>query len=148
MLTILGPISVEGWPMALAPWVLLPLVIGAERGSPRRAAALSALAVAMVGGVNAAATFAVLPLGVLWLLTRSPAPAARRMMLWWPVFTLLATLWWLVPLFLLGAYSPPFLDFIESAGDHHHPHRPRRRPARHLELGALRRRRRRGPATT
>ena len=28
---------------------------------------------------------------------------------------LLGTLWWLVPLFLLGAYSPPFLDFIETA---------------------------------
>lgn len=116
MLTVLGPSSIEVWPMALTPWVLLPLVIGAERGSPRRAAALSALAIAMVGGVNAAATSAVLPLGVLWLLTRSAGPRRRQMMIWWPVFTLLATLWWLVPLFLLGAYSPPFLDFIESAG--------------------------------
>ncbi len=70
-----GPSSIEVWPMALAPWVLLPLVVGAERGSPRRAAALSALAVAMVGGVNAAATVAVLPLGALWLLTRTPGPA-------------------------------------------------------------------------
>ena len=116
MLTVIGPSSIEVWPMALAPWVLLPLVVGAERGSPRRAAALSALAIAMVGGVNAAATSAVLPLGVLWLLTRTPGPRRRQLMLWWPVFTLLATLWWLVPLFLLGSYSPPFLDFIESAG--------------------------------
>ncbi len=36
-------------------------------------------------------------------------------MLWWPLFTLLGTLWWLVPLFVMGAYSPPFLDFIETA---------------------------------
>ena len=36
---------------------------GSTRGSPRRAAALSAVAVAMVGGVNAAATFSVIPLG-------------------------------------------------------------------------------------
>ena len=69
----------------------------------------------MVGGVNAAATSAVLPLGVLWLLTREPGPRRRSMMLWWPIFTVLGTLWWLVPLFLLGAYSPPFLDFIETA---------------------------------
>lgn len=116
MLTVLGPSSIEVWPMALTPWVLLPLVIGAERGSPRRAAALSALAIAMVGGVNAAATSAVLPLGALWLLTREPGTRRRSMMWWWPAFTLLATLWWLVPLFLLGAYSPPFLDYIESAG--------------------------------
>lgn len=115
MLTTLGPISIEAWPSALAPWVLLPLVIGAERGSPRRAAALSALAVAMVGGVNAAATFAVLPMGVLWLLTRTPGVRRRTMMIWWPLFTALGTLWWLVPLFTLGAYSPPFLDYIESA---------------------------------
>ncbi|KRE96136.1 hypothetical protein ASG76_03575 [Nocardioides sp. Soil774] len=115
MLTVIGPSSIEVWPMALVPWVLLPLVVGAERGSPRRAAALSALAVAMVGGVNAAATFTVLPLGVIWLLTRSGGPRRRSMLLWWPALVLLGTLWWLVPLFTLGAYSPAFLDFIESA---------------------------------
>ena len=115
MLSVLGASSIEVWPSALAPWVLLPLIIGAQRGSPRRAAALSALAIAMVGGVNAAATSAVLPLGALWLLTRSPGPRRRAMMLWWPALTLLATVWWLGPLFLLGSYSPPFLDFIESA---------------------------------
>ncbi len=117
MLTTLGPISIEAWPSALAPWVLVPLVVGSTRGSARRAAALAALAVAMVGGVNAAATFAVLPLGVLWLLTRTPGPRRRTLMLWWPVFTALGTLWWLVPLFVMGAYSPPFLDYIESAAN-------------------------------
>lgn len=115
MLTTLGPISIEAWPSALVPWVLLPLILGSTAGSPRRAAALSALAVAMVGGVNAAATFAVLPLGVIWLLTRTPGPRRRSLMLWWPVFTALGTLWWLIPLFLLGTYSPPFLDYIETA---------------------------------
>ncbi len=116
MLSTLGPISIEAWPSAVAPWVLLPLVVGARRGSPVRAAGLSALAVGTVGGVNAAATAAVLPLGALWLLTRTPGPRRRSMVIWWPVLTFLATAWWLVPLFLLGAYSPPFLDWIESAG--------------------------------
>ncbi|CAI9419914.1 alpha-(1-_3)-arabinofuranosyltransferase domain-containing protein [Nocardioides sp. T2.26MG-1] len=114
MLTTLGPISIETWPSALAPWVLLPLVTGSRSGSPRRAAALSAFAVAMVGGVNAAATFAVIPLGVVWLLTRTGGRRRRSLMLWWPVFTLFGTLWWLVPLFVMGSYSPPFLDFIET----------------------------------
>lgn len=115
ILTTIGPISIEAWPMALAPWVLVPLVLGARGGSPRRAAALSAVAVAAVGGVNAAATFAVIPLGAVWLLTRSPGPRRRALMTWWPLLVLAGTAWWLVPLVLLGAYSPPFLDFIESA---------------------------------
>ena len=114
MLTVLGPISIEAWPSALAPWVLLPLIRGSVGGSARRAAALSAIAVAMVGGVNAAATFAVLPLGAIWILTRTRGPRRTSLMLWWPVFTLLGTLWWLVPLFVMGAYSPPFLDYIET----------------------------------
>ena len=113
----MGSISIEQWPSALAPWVLLPLVHGSSTGSARRAALWSAVAVAMVGGVNAAATLAVLPLGAVWLLTRSPGPRRRALMVWWPVFTLLGTLWWLIPLFVLGAYSPPFLDFIESASN-------------------------------
>ncbi|WP_051552218.1 alpha-(1-_3)-arabinofuranosyltransferase [Nocardioides sp. URHA0020] len=115
ILTVIGPISVEAWPSALAPWVLVPLVLGASRGSPRRAALLSALAVAVVGGVNAAATFAVIPLGALWLLTREPGPRRRSMMIWWPAFVALGTAWWLVPLLLLGRYSPPFLDYIETS---------------------------------
>uniref|UniRef100_UPI000A6C95B3 alpha-(1->3)-arabinofuranosyltransferase domain-containing protein n=1 Tax=Aeromicrobium sp. REDSEA-S32_B7 TaxID=1811526 RepID=UPI000A6C95B3 len=115
MLTTMGPISSESWPMALAPWVLLPLVVGAERGSPRLAAAWAGVAVACVGGINAAAAFAVIPLGVVWLLTRTRGPRRRALMLWWPVFTFLGTLWWLVPLAVMGAYSPPFLDWIETA---------------------------------
>ncbi|MGZ5400318.1 MAG: alpha-(1-_3)-arabinofuranosyltransferase domain-containing protein, partial [Nocardioides sp.] len=115
ILTTLGPISIEAWPMALAPWVLVPLVLGCRSGSARRAAALSALAVAAVGGVNAAATLAVVPLGVVWLLTREPGPRRRSLMIWWPALVIAGTAWWLVPLLLLGRYSPPFLDFIESA---------------------------------
>ena len=115
ILTTLGPISIEAWPMALAPWVLVPLVIGCRTGSARRAAATSALVVATVGGVNAAATAAVLPLGVIWLLTREPGPRRRTLLVWWPSLVVVGTLWWLVPLLLLGRYSPPFLDFIETA---------------------------------
>jgi arabinofuranan 3-O-arabinosyltransferase len=114
MLTVLGPISIEAWPSAVAPWVLLALVHGSRGGSPRRWAALSALAVACVGGVNAAATFAVVPLAALWLLTRSPGPRRRALMGWWTVLTLLGTAWWLAPLFVMGSYSPPFLDYIET----------------------------------
>ncbi|QMW67820.1 DUF3367 domain-containing protein [Mumia sp. ZJ1417] len=115
MLSVIGPSSIEVWPMALAPWVLVPLVIGMRRHDPRWMTALSALAVALVGGVNAVATFAVIPLAALWLLLAPASPRRRSMMFWWPFFVLLGTLWWLVPLFLLGEYSPPFLDYIESA---------------------------------
>jgi arabinofuranan 3-O-arabinosyltransferase len=115
VLTLLGPTSIEAWPTAWAPWVLLPLVSASRTGSVRRGAALSALAVAMCGGVNAVAVSAVLPLAVLWLLTREAGPRSRRLIGWWVLFTMLATLWWWVPLLLLGRYSVPFLDYIENA---------------------------------
>lgn len=115
MLTVIGPSSIEVWPAAVAPWVLVPLVIGLRRGDPRRMALLSALAIVAVGGVNAVATAAVLPLGALLILLAVPGPRRRALMLWWPVATILATLWWSIPLLLLGRYSPPFLDYIESA---------------------------------
>ena len=115
MVSTVGPISIEAWPSAVAPWVLLALVLGSRQGSARRHALAAALAVTMVGGVNAAATFATLPLGVIWVLSRRPGPRRRTLMIWWPLFTLLGTLWWLVPLFVLGGYSPPFLDYIETA---------------------------------
>lgn len=111
----LGAVSAEVWPLALAPWVLLPLVAGAQGGSERRAAARSGLALACVGGVNAAATLMTLPLAACWLLTRAPGPRRRRLLAWWSLAVVLATTWWVVPLLLLGRFSPPFLDWIESA---------------------------------
>lgn len=113
-LTVLGPSSIEVWPSALAPWVLIPLIIAVRRGDPRRGAALSAIAVACVGGVNAVATFAVIPMAVWWLVVAPPGPRRRSLRRWWPPLVLLATAWWLLPLLLLGRYSPPFLDYIES----------------------------------
>jgi arabinofuranan 3-O-arabinosyltransferase len=117
VVSVIGAVSVEVWPLAVAPWVLAPLVrVSRLGGSPRRAAAGSALAVMVVGGVNAVATLAVLVLPVLWLLTRQPGASRRRLASWWVPSVLVATAWWLVPLLTLGLYSPPFLDWIEDAG--------------------------------
>ena len=115
IVTELGAVSAEAWPMALTPWVLLPLVRGSREGSERRAAGLSGLALLCVGGVNAAATGVTLILPVWWLLTRARGPRLRRLWLWWVAAVVGATFWWLIPLALLGGYSPPFLDWIESA---------------------------------
>jgi arabinofuranan 3-O-arabinosyltransferase len=110
VLSVLGAISVEALPLAVLPWVLLPLV-GSGR-SDRKAAALSGVAVLCIGGVNAAATLAVLPLPALYLvLTRR-----RRLLGWWAGAVVLATAWWLLPLLVLGRYAYPFLDEIENAG--------------------------------
>ncbi len=115
MVSVLGAASIEVVPMALAPWVIIPLAGAARHGSARRAAALSGVAVFCVGGVNAVATAAVLPLAVLFLLTRPAGPFRRRLMAWWVVSVGLATAWWLGPLVLLGRYSAPFLYYIETA---------------------------------
>jgi arabinofuranan 3-O-arabinosyltransferase len=115
VLTLLGPTSVEAWPTAWAPWVLLPLIHASREGSVRRGAALSALAVAMCGGVNAVAVTAVLPLAAIWLATRERGRPRLELWCWWVFFTILASVWWLVPLQLMGRYSVPFLDYIENA---------------------------------
>jgi arabinofuranan 3-O-arabinosyltransferase len=108
--TELGGISVELWPSALAPWVMVPLV-GVRRGSERRAAARSALVVACAGGVNAVAVVATLPTALVWLVVTRRA----RLLGWWLGLVPAAMAWWLGPLVLLGRYSPPFLDWIESS---------------------------------
>ena len=116
MLTVLGASSVEVLPMAMAPWVLLPLVLATTgKLSLRRGAALSGVALLCAGAVNASATIAMLPLPVLWILTRRRSAERRRLALLWTAAVVAATAWWAVPLLLLGRYSPPFLDYIESA---------------------------------
>ena len=116
MVTEIGVLSVEVLPFALAPWVLIPLV-SVSKGtlSPRRGAALSGVAVLLAGGVNAVATAAILPLGAWWIVTRFRGRVRLALIGWWALAVSLAALWWTVPLLLLGRYSPPFLDWIESS---------------------------------
>ncbi|MBJ8347723.1 DUF3367 domain-containing protein [Antrihabitans sp. YC2-6] len=117
VITTLGSISSETLPMMLAPWVLLPVVLALRGdGSPRRLAAQSAVAVALMGSVNAVATAAACLVAVLWWAAHKPNRCWLTFTGWWVPSVFLATLWWLVPLLLLGRVSPPFLDYIESAG--------------------------------
>ncbi|SDS78472.1 alpha-(1-_3)-arabinofuranosyltransferase [Jiangella sp. DSM 45060] len=117
ILVSLGAVSVEAWPTALAPWALLPLVRAWRGGPVVRNAALSAIAVLCMGGVNAAATAAaVVPAG-LWLLLAPHWPGRWRFAAWWVGCCAAVTVWWWVPLLLLGSHSPPFLDWIETAGN-------------------------------
>ncbi|WP_067439270.1 alpha-(1-_3)-arabinofuranosyltransferase domain-containing protein [Nocardioides jensenii] len=113
--TIIGASSVEAWPTALVPWVLWAVMRGTHSGSERRWAAAAGLLTAACGGVNAVAVAAVLPLGACWIFTREGGRRRWVFFAWWVGCTLLATLWWLVPLFLMGSYSFPFLDYIENA---------------------------------
>ena len=115
VVSTLGPISSEAAPALLAPAIVLPLVLAANgRLGARRAGALSALAVLCCGGVNATATvLAVVPAG-LWLLTRRRWWRAS-LTWWWAATCAAAVAWWAVPLVVLGRYSPPFLDWIETS---------------------------------
>lgn len=116
MLTVLGPISIEGWPSAMTPWLVLGahrLLHAQDRGQRRRAAALLGLSVVAIGGVNATATIAALVVPTLYLMTAGRR--GLRALAWWIGAVVLGTLWWLVPLVVLGAYAFPFLDFIESS---------------------------------
>ncbi|MGI9196718.1 MAG: alpha-(1-_3)-arabinofuranosyltransferase domain-containing protein [Candidatus Nanopelagicales bacterium] len=116
MVTELGVLSVEILPFAVAPWVVIPLASTAQgRHSLRRGAALSGAAVLCAGGVNAVATAVLLPLGAWWILTRFRGRARVVLAAWWILAVALATLWWAIPLLVLGRYSPPFLDWIESS---------------------------------
>ena len=110
----MGPVSVEVVPMAMAPWILLPLVHHARLG-PRRAAALSGVAVLACGGVNAAAVLAVAP--VAPPLPAHPDARGATSAGCWPLAGLRDARDAVVagaagrP----GGVSPPFLDWIESA---------------------------------
>lgn len=116
MVTEIAVVSVESLPFAVAPWVLIPLVAASQnRLTPRRAAALSGVAVLCAGGVNAVATAVLIPLGAWWIVTRFRGRPLLRIGGWWLLAVVLATLWWALPLLALGRYSPPFLDWIESS---------------------------------
>ena len=116
LLGSVGVLSGEGLPSALLPWAALPLLaFAAGRTTARQAGLWSGVAVLAMSGVNAAGTLAVLPLPALVVLTQLRRPGGRALAAWWAGGTTLACAWWMAPLLLLGRYSPPFLDFIETS---------------------------------
>lgn len=100
---------------ALLPWVVLPLVRGARDGSTRRAAARSALAVVAMGAVNAACVAAVLPVPLLYLLTRERSARRRALLRQWVIAVGAGSIWWVVPLLLQWRYGQPFTQYTERA---------------------------------
>jgi arabinofuranan 3-O-arabinosyltransferase len=117
VLTTMGAISSETLPMMLAPWVLLPVILALRgQGNPRLMAAQSALAVALMGAVNAVATLTGCLAAIVWWAAHRPNKLWWRFTGWWALCSALAVTWWVVALVMLGRVSPPFLDFIESSG--------------------------------
>ncbi|MCZ4498239.1 MAG: hypothetical protein JWQ74_792 [Marmoricola sp.] len=122
LLGLSGVLTAEILPTAVLPWVLLPLVHALRgRMSPRKAALLSGVAVLFMGGVNAVEVAAALPLPALLLVFTLGTALGRRLTLWWVAAVGLACAWWMLPLLVLGKYSPPFLDYIETAAATTHP---------------------------
>ena len=117
VLTTIGAISSETLPMMLAPWVLLPVILALRgAGSVRVLAARSALALALMGAVNAVATLTGCLAALIWWACHRPNRLWLRFTAWWALCSVLAIAWWVVALVMLGRISPPFLDFIESSG--------------------------------
>ena len=113
-LTLVGELSSEFLPAAMLPWILVPLVDAARGGRRGRAAARSAIAVALCGGVNAAATIAVLVPAVGYVLIQARPVPRLRILAWWGPAVVLATGWWSVPL-LLSRYGVSIVPYTESA---------------------------------
>ena len=108
-LSIIGSMSGEFLPMAMLPWILIPLTDarpwrrGTGAGYPgpsarARAVARSAVAVALCSGMNAASAVAVLVPAFLYILTRPGAWPRTRMLAWWIPAVVLVTCSWSVPL--------------------------------------------------
>ena len=107
-------VSVALLAVVFLPWVLQPLVVGSKTGSPRRAAAKSGVAIALMGGVNATVIVSALPLAVIWLLTREPGPRRRSLSGWWVICVVLACFWWTAATLLQGKYGYNYLPYTET----------------------------------
>ncbi|WP_083418947.1 alpha-(1-_3)-arabinofuranosyltransferase family protein [Pseudofrankia sp. BMG5.36] len=136
-----GAASVALTGAAMLPWITLPLVLalrpdgaagagagtaglapGAARGdgrdsrlSPRRAAALSGLAVFCTGGVNASVTLCVLLFPAVLLVCAGGTRRAWALRAWWTLSVILACFWWLCMLVVQSRYGLNFLPFTETA---------------------------------
>jgi arabinofuranan 3-O-arabinosyltransferase len=115
-ITLLGAVSSYLLPFALLPWAIIPLARGIRGGSTRLAACRSGLAILLMGGINAAAVVAVLPLPFLYLVTRTPGKRRRQLFAWWILAVFLACAWWAGALLLEARYGFNLLPFTELSG--------------------------------
>ncbi|MTB86882.1 DUF3367 domain-containing protein [Aeromicrobium senzhongii] len=119
VVTVLPEISIEAWPGAVAPWLVLVAWTMVRPGTTTRqlvrAAAWTGLLTFALGGVNATASAVVLAMPLLVILTAPRAARRGRALLAWGTGVVVGAAWWLVPLLVLGRYGYPFLDFIETA---------------------------------
>ncbi|MFM8861234.1 MAG: alpha-(1-_3)-arabinofuranosyltransferase family protein [Acidimicrobiia bacterium] len=99
----------------LLPWVLVPLARPSANDTPRRAAARSAVAVALMGGANATVTLAALIAPLVFLLTRVRSCARTRLIVWWMAAVLAVSMWWIVGLLLFARFGADVLRYTESA---------------------------------
>lgn len=98
--------SAEVWPLAMAPWVLLPLVTPRARSGWWRVG-WSAMAFALIGGADPVAAALTLVLPIVWLLTRRRDRWTLKMAVGWLGCVLAVSVWWLVPLLLVAQYGTP-----------------------------------------
>lgn len=120
VLVTVGGISGETLPSAILPWTVLPLVLYLRGRLPAWVAFLwSAATIPWMGGQNATLVVACLVLPGLLLLLAAGRSWSRRVRdaAAWTGLAIVASAWWLVPLFVLGGYAPPWLNFIESSTD-------------------------------
>jgi arabinofuranan 3-O-arabinosyltransferase len=119
----LGAVTAYILPIAALPWVMIPLVASSQtsRGesqaainSPRRSAAMSAVAILFVGATNAAAVVALLPVPVLWFVVNWGSRNLKKLLSWWATSIALVSIWWLIPLELEGKYGFNFLQYTEQ----------------------------------
>jgi arabinofuranan 3-O-arabinosyltransferase len=111
---LIGFTSAGEIPAALLPWALLPLVHGSRSGSPRRAAARSGIAIAVMGGVNATSALAVLTLPGLFLITRIPSRRQRALIFWWGIAGGLACFWWFAALIFQAKFGLSVVEYTET----------------------------------
>ncbi|HXB46724.1 MAG TPA: alpha-(1-_3)-arabinofuranosyltransferase family protein, partial [Streptosporangiaceae bacterium] len=120
-LSLMGINSGEFLPAAMLPLILIPLVRllrhghEMDRRQKLRAAAQSAVAVALCSGMNAASVIAMLTLALIYVLTGQRCWSRWRVLAWWVPAVALATSWWTVPLLLLAKYGVSILPYSESA---------------------------------
>jgi arabinofuranan 3-O-arabinosyltransferase len=115
---MIGSTSAGTLPGLIVPWATLPLVGAASLPARKawRAVALSGLAVAAMGGVNAASTGYVLIVPALFIVLAASGRARLALLAKWAAAVLAGTAWWLIPLLLQGRYSYNFLPYIEQSG--------------------------------